>query len=160
MTRAIPLTRGQFATVDEADFEAITALTWYAGKNGYAACDLRRDGKRIRLTMHRYLLNAPAGSYVDHINGNKLDNRRENLRLCTNQENLRNAGRSKANTSGFKGVSYDKPRDKWAAYICPNGSKIFLGRFANAEAAARAYDEAALKYHGDFARLNFSKGTT
>lgn len=103
--------------------------------------------------LHRYLMGAKKGEYVDHISGNTLDNRRRNLRKCTNQQNCANGKKPKSNTSGFKGVM--RKRKKWIARVKVNYRNISLGAYSSAEVAARIYDKAAIKYFGEFARLNF-----
>lgn len=95
-------------------------------------------------------MNPPEGLVVDHINGNKLDNRRSNLRICTQSQNLNGRNTNK----GYIGVSWDKFRGKWKANIGKDYQKIFLGRFDTAEEAARVYDEKAVELFGEFARLN------
>ncbi len=102
--------------------------------------------------MHRIIMNAPVGKQVDHINHNGLDNRKENLRLATPAQNQANQKLSKANTSGFKGVSFDKKKKKWAAYIGKQSRN--LGRFLDIRDAARAYNDAAKLAYGEFAKLN------
>jgi hypothetical protein len=104
--------------------------------------------------MGRAILNAPAGMIVDHRDGDGLNNQRENLRLCTHSQNMQNRRLQRNNRSGYKGVYWIKAQGVWAARITVNRVPINLGRFDTAEQAARAYDEAALKYHGEFARLN------
>ena len=91
---------------------------------------------------------------VDHRNGNKLDNRKSNLRICSRSENQMNRGKQKNNTSGFKGVSQIKMNQKWVAYIKVNYKRIYIGCFLKKVDAARAYNMAALKYHGEFGLLN------
>ena len=104
--------------------------------------------------MHREIAGLTWGDklVVDHINGNPLDNRRTNLRVCTNAENMRNRGKNKNNTSGFKGVTYFKFAKLWKAQIKVDRKGVFLGYFKTPEAAHQAYCEAAAKYHGDFAK--------
>lgn len=150
--KKIPLTQGKYAIVDDIDFEYLNQWKW-TFTHGYA---YRKDDKRKNVFMHRFLLQAPKGKLTDHVNGNKLDNRRLNLRLCSPSENQKNQKKNKANTSGFKGVSWDKERKKWAAYINANGRLYHLGRFSIKRVAAEAYDKAAKKLHGEFARLNFA----
>lgn len=149
--RTIPLTRGLEAIVDAADFEALAALRWHARPDGYAGGRIERRGA----LMHRVILSAPRGSAVDHIDGDRLNNRRGNLRITDASGNARNRA-ARATASAYKGVRRSKM--KWAAQI-RNGSKTdWLGTFANEEEAARAYDAAASLRFGSFARLNFPGG--
>lgn len=104
--------------------------------------------------MHRLITGAGAGQQVDHINGNKLDNRRSNLRLCTQSENMRNRGATALNTSGFKGVHWSANDRKWRAGIKVEGKRIFLGLYLSKEEAAEAYNRAAESLHGLFASKN------
>jgi hypothetical protein len=114
-------------------------------------------GKAKRFDIHRLVaiafLNVRPGQLIDHINGDGLDNRLSNLRICTVAQNAHNSRRSLNNTSGFKGVYYRKDEKKWQAQIHVSGHKIPLGRFGTPEAAYAAYCEAAKKYFGEFARF-------
>ncbi len=113
--------------------------------------------------LHRQILNAPKGLWVDHKNGNTADNRRSNIRLCTPAENLRNRPPMKASIvkkhgSKYKGLAWDYTgnyQKRWMAKICVDGKTHWLGCYATEEEAAKAYDKGALKYHGEFAKLNF-----
>lgn len=112
---------------------------------------LRCGGKKKRLVaMHVAIL----GMEGDHISRNTLDNRRGNLRPCTNAENSKNRNLNRNNKSGFKGVYWHERRQRWMAQICADGKQIDLGRFKTKEEAARAYNEAANRLHGDFASPN------
>lgn len=135
--------------VDDSDYGLLEEYSWCIAVNGYAVA--RVSGKVVY--MHRFLLQATKGQITDHINGNRLDNRRSNLRLCTSSENAKNQGIKINNTSGYKGVSFDKKRSKFHAYIKVNYKRKHLGYYDTATEAANAYSLGALKYHGDFARL-------
>jgi len=158
--KKIPLTRDQFAIVDDADFEHLNQFKWCAVKmqTGFRAARNEprvRGQKRKLILMSRYLLDAAVGQYVDHRNGNPLDNQRDNLRICSNAENARNSRRhSKANPdSTFKGVTWAKTSKRWRAL---HNHKI-LGYFDVETDAARAVDVAAKAAYGQFARLNFNE---
>lgn len=162
--KTIPLTQGKTAIVDDIDFEKVNQFKWHAYLNRnrwYALRKVRRpDGKETSQGMHRFILGLEHGNphQVDHIDRvNTLDNRRENLRVTLGQ-NQQNIGITKGNHSGCKGVSWHKQREKWHARIKINSKQISLGLFATRELAAQARDEAALKYHGEFAVTNLSLG--
>ncbi|SMF47441.1 HNH endonuclease [Azospirillum oryzae] len=139
--------------VDDQDFHWISQRSWYRNADGYAMCDLwgRRGGMKV--LMHRLILLAPDTATVDHANGIILDNQRKNLRLASMSE--QNANKPKFHGgSRFKGVHRRWDGKKWVAQIKANGEHLHLGSFETEEAAARAYNAAALKHHGAFARLN------
>jgi hypothetical protein len=155
----IRLTQGRVAVVDEQDFAGLSALKWMAScKRGkwYACRFVRSNGQRKPEYMARVILAAPPDRFVDHINGDTLDNRRANLRLCTHAENQRNR-HDRRSASGFRGVRrIDRnPRRPWVAEIQVLGRKRHLGYFESAEAAACAYDAAAAEHFGAFASPNF-----
>lgn len=104
--------------------------------------------------LHVLIMQPPAGMDVDHRNGNGLDNRRANLRVTTHALNCANSRKRTTNTSGFKGVSFDRRRGNWRAYIVKDYKQRGLGRFSTPEAAAAAYDAAAVALFGEFARTN------
>nr|WP_243767389.1 HNH endonuclease [Paenibacillus agricola] len=104
--------------------------------------------------MHRVITDAPKGYFVDHIDGNPLNNQRHNLRLCTNAQNCRNRGAPKGNTSGFKGVTWNTWNGKWQAQIGKDYKRYHAGYFESPSEAARAYNAKATELFGEYARLN------
>ena len=149
--KRISLVDGYYALVDADDYEWLNQYTWHLCGGGYAARTVR--GKQI--LMHREIMDAPKGMSVDHIDGNRANNSRANLRVCTQNENMRNQGKRPNATSRFKGVYIYRRTGKWCARIQLNGKPIWLGYFLDEVEAARAYDRAAVQYFGEFARLNF-----
>jgi len=148
--KRIPLGDGHYAYVDAADFEWLSRWTWSL-RGGYA---IRQQNGRT-ISMHRQIMRTPKGLVVDHKNGNKLDNTRENLRNCTRAENARNRPKQHGSTSRFKGVSYSPRHQKYFATVYGDDEPPFLGLFVEEEDAARAYDYRAVEAYGEFARLNF-----
>lgn len=156
--RKIPLTQNNLALVDDDDYEKISEYKW-RNHNGYAARTTPRSAEvRTTILMHREILgDIPEGMDVDHINGNKSDNRRSNLRIVTRQQNCHNSPKRARNTSGYKGVSFDKRKNKWRARLRHEGSELFLGYFENKHDAARMCNFWASDLFGEFARLNVIK---
>lgn len=152
--KRLKLTKGKYTLLDDEDFERASRYRWFCDYFGYAARDFKINGKRKRVWLHRWLFDVPKGLFIDHKNRNPLDNRRSNLRICTNQQNVTNGGIPKNNTSGYKGVSFAKEKGRWRAYIKYNRKQIWLGYFDDPKKAARAYNQAARRYHGQFACLN------
>lgn len=156
----IPLTQGRVAQIDEADWPVVASYTWHAKRERgkwYAATSVRdpETGKLIGIRMHRLIMNAGPDDMVDHREIDRtLDNRRSNLRLCSNAENQQNS-RSRRGTSRFKGVSWYARHGRWLVQFRWQGRSHFVGYFDDEEAAARAYDAAILPLAGEFARLNF-----
>lgn len=152
-TKLILLTRGEYAIIDNEDFEWLNQWKWFF--DGKYAGRRNKTGDR-EIYMHRLINNTPEGFETDHINGNKLDNRRENLRTVTHQQNIFNRSRLPNNTSGYIGVSYDATTTnkykKWLARIKLNYKLINLGRYLTPEEASNAYNQAAKQYFGEFRR--------
>ena len=163
--REIPLSQGQVALVSAHRFEELNSSKWCAmfelcTKSFYAVRKVKRsDGKKRLLRMNRYILGLDFGDkrQGDHVNHDTLDNRDENLRICTPSENLCNKGITQRNTSGFKGVYWSKQKGKWHARIGLNGKKINLGFFSNPEDAYKAYCAAAKEVHGEFAQFEATR---
>ena len=149
--KRILLTQGQYAIVDDEDLERISHWKWHFG-GGYAR---RGNYPSWRLIyMHREVLNVPSHLDCDHINGNRLDNRKINLRVCTHAQNTKNRKLSRNNRSGFKGVHWRERDKKWSASIGIEKRRMYLGYFETREEAATSYNNAAKVLHGEFANLN------
>ena len=161
MIREIPLTQEKIALVDSQDYDKLRHVLWHAHKGKgtyYAVSDHTRTmTKGVRsglpVAMHTMIMKTPPGYVVDHINGNGLDNRRQNLRILTREEN--SAGRTKGGMDKFRGVVYDKERGTWRASIKKGKRGVFLGRFEHQVDAAKAYDSRAKELFGELAVLNF-----
>lgn len=161
-TIEIPISKGYVAIVDEIDMD-LAQFQWTAIEAPYTVYAARMvatiEGKRKSVGMHRFIYERVLGreltqrDLVDHIHGNGLDNRRSELRLATKGENTRNQRLRNTNTSGFKGVSWDKKRGKWAAQIWIEGVNIRLGHFDTREEAHEEYRKAALVWHREFANF-------
>jgi hypothetical protein len=151
--KRIELTQGKYATVDDVDYEKVSQHKWWAQQSNlsdhlwYAMTKI--DTQVV--SLHRFLMECPKGE-VDHKDGDGLNNRRANLREVTKTQQRMNQKRFKNNQSGFKGVRWEA--NKWRARIGVNNKHIHLGRFENKLDAAKAYNDAAQKYFGQYARLN------
>jgi hypothetical protein len=153
---AIMIISGIKVLVDIEDVDRINASSPWRKHRGsqkqyFVHSAPRPEHKNILL--HRYIMSAPDGLEVDHINGNTLDNRKSNLRICQHKENMRNVKLRRTNRSGYKGVSFDVRRNKWKARITLNSRENFLGYFETPQGAYGAYCKAVKKYHGEFGRV-------
>lgn len=141
------------AMIDDDCLSLVSGVKWYAARGRDTTYAMHRDANGTTY-MHRLIAGAAKGFDVDHVNGNGLDNRRGNLRVCTHAQNIANQRISRANTSGFKGVSWDKRRGAWEAHIKFQGKKMFLGYHQVKADAARAYNAKATEIFGEFAKIN------
>lgn len=162
----IQLTQGHVALIDNEDFNLVNKYKWYYAKNGYASAKVyfgRKNGKNIQkgIYMHKVIMKPKKGMDIDHINQNKLDNRKSNLRVCNRSQNLINRPKQINNTSGFKGVTFFKWGNRikrWKAQIQINNKHKSLGYYLTKEEANIAYNIGAKEYFGEFARLNEIEG--
>ena len=156
------MTQGKYAIVDPEDYERLNAHKWHASGHGckfYAerVAFVGEDKKRVYIKMHRQIVKVEDGKFVDHINHNGLDNRKANLRPATFAENNRNRRKVKINNfrSKYKGIYWEKKQKQWGVRIMTNRTSKYIGSYKDEIEAAKAYDKAAKKYHGEFASLNF-----
>jgi hypothetical protein len=148
--------RPVFALIDDEEFQRVGLTNWSMNIAGYAtACSIKFLAKHHSL-MHRFIIKAERGQIVDHINGDPLDNRKQNLRIVTASQNAMNAKRPTipGKLSRFKGVTWDRKTGEWIAYITAEKQQYYLGRYETELDAARAYDSEALVRHGAYARTN------
>lgn len=139
--------------VDAFMYPILRDIPWWMHHSGYAMTKI--NGRHV--AMHRLILMAPEGTCVDHINRDRSDNRFKNLRLCSKQVNAFNANKPKSNTTGYKGVHFHRKNKSYVAYIGKK-PRVHLGCFSTAEAAAKAYNDAAKERYGMFAALNIIRG--
>jgi hypothetical protein len=155
--KIIKTKKGEEIFVDDEDYELVCEYTWFLNTYGYAITNIIHDGKRKQQSIHRMILGVSDSKVlVDHINWNKLDNTRSNLRLCSQSENCRNRGPQKDNTSGVKGLNYDKQRNRWIAQIKLHGKRykksFFCKKYPDAkDLAIQWLKENREKLHGEFA---------
>jgi hypothetical protein len=153
----IQLTQGKVALVDDEDYPKLIKYKWFASLSTNTYYARRRVGKN-HIDLHRFILNIKSNEECDHINGDGLDNRKFNLRICTHHQNTCNRSKNSRTlcSSKYKGVYYNKKRKKWQSQIRANQETHYLGRFKNEIDAAKAYDKAAKIYFGNYAKLNFN----
>lgn len=153
----ISLTQGKVALVDGADFESVSQYKWCAYTNGYTFYSVRRVSKNRTISMHRFILGiSDPKIFVDHKDGNGLNNTRENIRICTASQNQANRSKYRKSSSKYVGVFRRDTKNaiRWSAKIEKNNKPYSLGVYENQELAALAYNKAAVELHGEFARLN------
>lgn len=153
----VPLTRGYVARIDPEDVEKVRCFNWSVQirpRTCYAIRTPRKNeqGTRAHMLLHRLIMDAPEDTQVDHISGDGLDCRKQNLRLATSEDNARNARRRRDNQSGYKGVSWHKQRRKWVAQLNIDGKRKHLGLFICPKEAHAVYCDAVERLHGEFAR--------
>jgi hypothetical protein len=159
--KKIALTRGFESLVDDEDYDKLNKYKWYCNKRGYAVRSDYSGSKTSNVKMHRFIMNTPFGMETDHINGDKLDNRRSNLRICTHSQNSKNRKINSNSSCGLKGVTRYVAKlpsgnlyKSWVAAICLNGKRIYIGSFKTPELAHEAYVKKSLELHGEFSRIN------
>ena len=151
--KLVKLTQNKEAFVDDEDYEYISKWKWYY-KQGYACRNIPDNGKQKTVLMHTCIIHCPMYKDIDHINRNKLDNRKSNLRIATRSQNCANMKKDDNCKSIYKGVTWHSINNKWRARIGVNYKRIHLGLFENEIDAAKAYNDAAKKYFGKYALLN------
>ena len=157
--KKIPLTQGKFATVDAEDYEYISQWKWYYSSTGYAARSIHLGmfnckQKQKIIYMHRIINTTPEGMDTDHIDMDKLNNQKKNLRGCSRSQNNMNMKGNKNTSSKYRGVYWVKERKKWSVNICKDKYRRYIGSFTSEEKAGEAYNKAALEHFGEFAKLN------
>ncbi len=154
MTKEIYLSNGGVVLVDDDDYDQLSQRKWRRSNNGYAYREVSIKGKRVSIYLHKEIMPTDRGWQVDHIDRDRMNCRKSNLRYCTPSQNGYNAPKRNSPTSSiYKGVSWNGK--KWEVLIQANGQRIYVGRFDDEIEAARARDVASIKYHGEFAVLNF-----
>lgn len=158
-----PLSQGKFAIIDDDDYYRVNAMAWHAYRSSHAKLDLwyakhtiaHGDGTYSCMSMHRFIMNSPSPLVqVDHKNNNGLDNRKENLRVCSITQNQGNSRKRKNTTSKYKGASWCERLSKWQAAIQHNRNRQYIGIYESEEDAAMAYDLKAISLFGEFAKTN------
>lgn len=158
MMKKIKLNLNKFAFIDSEDFNKVSAYKWYADKSGngfYAVANSKdENGKHKKIRMHQFIFGKKIGFQIDHIDGNGLNNMKSNLRYATHSQNQHNRKKYTNNTSDLKGVFWHKNKKKWYSAIRVSSKLVHLGYFDSKLKAHETYCKAALRFHGDFARIN------
>lgn len=149
----IYMSNGEPVEIDDEDFAWLSQYKWRPDKDGYARTTWRQDGTRYDRRMHRMILDASRGQIVDHIDGNRLNNRKNNLRFVSSRQNSQNMKRPRTNTTGYKGV-VKRRENRYEAKVTHGGDCLYCGTYTNALAAAHAYNYNAKLCFGQFAQLN------
>lgn len=157
MVKEIKLDKGKVTIVDDEDYAELSKYKWHVSSRGYVCRFTKTRGKGKMHLMHRMIMNTSLGKVTDHINGDKLDNRKENLRITTDLQNSWNQGKRGGTSSKYKGVSWITSKKKWRACIKKEYKAIHLGYFDNEHDAARMYNFWAVDLFGEYARLNVIK---
>lgn len=153
--KIIKLSKKYETIVDDEDYEYLNQWKWYTFKSRPNLIYVTRRINNKTIYLHRFILNITnKNTIIDHIDGNPLNNQKSNLRICTQSENMQNARKHKNCSSKYKGVCWDKNRNKWIVNLDINKKRIHIGRFNLEKDAALAYNKAATKYFGSFAKLN------
>lgn len=151
----ILLSKGKTTIIDDDDYDKVTQFSWHLSHGGYAVRNARINGKYENQGLHRFIfgLTSKNKERIDHINGDKLNNSKSNLRICSHSENLMNRGKNKKTRAKYKGV-IKRGYNSWVAMICVNYKSKYIGCFYTEEAAAYAYNLESKKLHGEFAYQN------
>lgn len=153
--KIIYISNNKQTIVDDEDYENLNKYRWTYHPGGYAYRHKSINGKITKIYLHRFIFGITNKMHIDHIDGNGLNNQKLNLRICTNQQNSCNQKtQNRIKYSKYKGVSWDKSKNKWIATIHNFNKQYFLGRFNSEIEAALAYNKSALLFHGDFAKIN------
>lgn len=153
--KTMQLNHEQVALLDDGDYDRVVSRGWYAAWDKHAKSYVAYSTDRPRVALHRFILSVRDSTPVDHANGNRLDNRRQNLRLCTKSQNAMNQRKQqRPTTSRYKGVNFDTRSGKWRVTVGFNGRRVHLGYYDDEAEAALAYNVAAIKLFGKFARPN------
>jgi len=149
-----PLNSDKLMKVDDEDYEELSKHKWWFNNKGYPHTYIYVDNKRTSIFMHQILIKPPKGLQIDHIDRDKLNNQRDNLRIATQSQNNMNRIKQKNTSSKYKGVSWHKEHKKWRAYITFKDKYIHLGYFTNEDDAGRAYNKRAKELFNKYANLN------